>query len=234
MRRTWLISLVAVVVGVILCFLIWPLAFTVVSVEKVQQEIKSEAFDPVVYVDKIWDSKIVPTINEKAVDLSLILGEMKLDSNGFAKKEDLSTIAQKYGLITVGEAHVYMVKGMGQVVNVDTQSTTGIMEIQLDGYTGPVKVLIYIGPRIPSDETSVRDAVGFINFGDFREQTEYGKVGAEINKRIIAQVLAPLNIGQLQGKNISFFGAMTIRTFNLINIDLKRVTIVPIKIEVKE
>jgi predicted lipoprotein len=80
----------------------------------------------------------------------------------------------------------------------------------------------------------VRDAVGFINFGDFKEQTEYGKVGAEINKRIIAQVLTPLNKDQLQGKTITFYGALTIRTFNLINIDLKKVTIVPIKIEVKE
>jgi predicted lipoprotein len=234
MKKSWLISLAVVIVVAVLCYLIWPLAFTVVPIAEVEQVQKSEAFDPVVYVDKIWDSKIIPAINEKAVDLSLIMGEMKSDSNGFAKKDDLIAIAQKYGLITVGEAHVYMVKGTGQVVNVDTSSSTGIMEIQLDGYTGPIKVLIYIGPRIPSDETSVRDAVGFISFGDFKEQTEYGKVGAEINKRIIVQVLTPLNKDQLQGKTITFYGALTIRTFNLINIDLKKVTIVPIKIEVKE
>jgi predicted lipoprotein len=234
MKKSWLISLAVVIIVAVLCYLIWPLAFTVVPIAEVEQVQKSEAFDPVVYVDKIWDSKIIPTINEKAVDLSLIMGEMKPDSNGFAEKDDLIAIAQKYGLITVGEAHVYMVKGTGQVVNVDTSSSTGIMEIQLDGYTGSVKVLIYIGPRIPSDETSVRDAVGFINFGDFKEQTEYGKAGAEINKRIIAQVLTPLNKDQLQGKTITFYGALTIRTFNLINIDLKKVTIVPIKIEVKE
>jgi len=233
MKKSWLISLAVVIIVAVLCYLIWPLAFTVVPIAEVEQVQKSEAFDPVVYVDKIWDSKITPTINEKAVDLSLIMGEMKPDSNGFAEKDDLIAIAQKYGLITVGEAHVYMVKGTGQVVNVDTSSSTGIMEIQLDGYTGSVKVLIYIGPRIPSDETSVRDAVGFINFGDFKEQTEYGKAGAEINKRIIAKVLTPLNKDQLQGKTITFYGALTIRTFNLINIDLKKVTIVPIKIEVK-
>ena len=50
------------------------------------------------------------------------------------------------------------------------------MTLQLDGYDGPITVQLYIGPRIPSDETAVRDAVGFINFGDFRDQTEYGKV----------------------------------------------------------
>jgi predicted lipoprotein len=228
MNKSRLISLAAIIVVAVLCYLSWPLAFTVVPIAEVEQVEKSEAFDPVVYVDKIWDSKIIPTINEKAVDLALILGEMKPDSNGFAKKDDLIPIAQKYGLITVGEAHVYMVKGRGRVVNVDTESSTSTMEIQLEGFDGPIKVLVYIGPRIPSDETAVRDAVGFISFGDFKEQTQYGKVGAEINNRIITQVLTPINKDQLRGKDITFYGAMTIR------IDLKQVTIVPIKIEVKE
>ena len=107
------------------------------------------------------------------------------------------------------------------------------MEIQLDGYDGPIKVLLYLGPRIPSDETSVRDGVGFISFGDFKEQTEYGKVGAEINNRVLSQAWTPLDKESLVGKTISFTGAMTIRTFNLVNIDLKKITIVPVKIEVK-
>ena len=234
MKKTWLLSLAIVIVVAFLCYLFWPLAFTVVPIAKVEQVQKSEAFNPVVYVDKIWQSRIIPTITEKAVDLSTILGEINPDANGIAKKDDLTIVAKKYGLITLGEAHVYMVKGTGQVVNVDTSSSTGLMEIQLDGYTGPIKVLIYIGPRIPSDETSVRDAVGFINFGDFKEQTEYGKAGAEINKRVLTEVLTSFNNGQVQGKTISFYGALTIRTFNLIDINLKKVTIVPIKLEVKE
>jgi predicted lipoprotein len=90
-----------------------------------------------------------------------------------------------------------------------------------------------VGPRIPSDETSIRDGVGFINFGDFKEQTEYGKVGAEINRRIVSQVLEPLDKETLVGKTVTVYGALTIRTFNLINIDLKKLTIVPIKIEIQ-
>ena len=77
------------------------------------------------------------------------------------------------------------------------------MEIQPVGYDGPIKVLVYLGPRIPSDETSVRDGVGFITFGDFKEQTEYGKVGAEINNRVLAG-LSTLDKGSLVGKTIAF------------------------------
>ncbi len=158
---------------------------------------------------------------------------MQPDAQGIAAKDDLIDVANQYGLITVGEAHVYIVKGEAKVISVDTSSSLGVMEVQPVGYDGTIKVLVYLGPRIPSDETSVRDGVGFINFGDFKEQTEFGKVGSEINKRVINQAYTDVDKEQLVGKTIDFVGAMTIRTFNLVNIDLSKVTIVPVKIAVK-
>lgn len=231
MNKSWIITLVILLALVVGGYFLWPYAFTVVPIQKVEEVKQSEAFDPVSYVDGIWSSQIIPTIQEKAVDLAVVLNEFKPNAEGLAAKQDLVQVAQKYGLITVGEAHVYAVKGSGTVTSVDTSKSTGILEVQVDGYTGPVRVRLYIGPRIPSDETSVRDAVGFISFGDFKEQTEYGKVAAEINKRVLNEVLAPLNKDELQGKKIVFYGALTIRTFNLINIDLKQINIVPIQIE---
>lgn len=208
--------------------------FTVVRIEDAEKAIQSEAFDPVAYVDGIWDSRLLPTFHEKAVELSKILTEMEPGQDGKASKENLTEVAQAYGLITVGEAHVYMVRGSGKVVGVNTGTSLGMMEVMLDGYDGPIKVLLYIGTRIPSDETSVRDAVGFITFGDFKEQTEYGKAGSEINKRILTQVLGGLNKETLMGKTIRFMGAFNIRTFNLIQIDLKEIRIVPVEIELGE
>jgi predicted lipoprotein len=125
------------------------------------------------------------------------------------------------------------VKATGTISQVDTSKSVGVMEVNLDGYPGPIKVNLYLGPRIPSDETSVRDGVGFINFGDFKEQTEYGKVAAELNKRVNQEVLSPLNKDQLVGKKISFYGIFTVRTFNLVNIDMKQINVVPIKIEIQ-
>jgi predicted lipoprotein len=77
----------------------------------------------------------------------------------------------------------------------------------------------------------VRDAVGFISFGDFKEQTEYGKASTEINKRILATVLGDVDRENLVGKTISFKGAFTIRTFNLLQIDVTNINIVPVEIE---
>lgn len=232
--RKPLIILGSIVLIVLAGYFLWPYAFTVVPIAQVEEQKISEAFDPAKYVDGIWDSKVIPTINEKAVDLSTILAAMTTNAQGLAVKDDLIKVAQQYGLITVGEAHVYLVKGEAKVVSVDTSSSLGVMEIQPIGYEGPIKVLVYLGPRIPSDETSVRDGVGFINYGDFKEQTEFGKVGAEINRRVISQAYAGVDKEQIVGKTITFWGAMTIRTFNLVNIDLNKITIVPVRVEVQE
>ena len=232
-HRKTLIAMVVLAVVLVVGYFAWPLAFTVVPIAQVEQQKQSEAFDPVKYVDGIWESKIIPTINSKAVNLSDILNAMHPNADGFAAKADLIKVANQYGLITVGEAHIYLVKGEAKVVSVDTSTSLGVMEIQPAGYDGTIKVLVYLGPRIPSDETSIRDGVGFINFGDFKEQTEYGKVGAEINKRVVSTAYTGLDKAQLVGKTVTFYGAMTIRTFNLVNIDLSKVTIVPVKIEVQ-
>lgn len=208
--------------------------FTVVKIEDAEKAVLSEAFDPVTYVDGIWDSKILPTFNEKAVDLPAILSEIQVDANGTAPKDDLIAIANSYGLITVGEAHVYIVRGSGKIVNVNAETSLGTAEVALDGYDGPIKVLFYIGTRIPSDETSVRDSVGFITFGDFKEQTEYGKAASEINKRVLTTVLGDIDRDNLAGKTITFMGAFTIRTFNLIQIDVKEIRIVPVEVQLGE
>ncbi len=215
-----------------LAILLWFYGFTVVSIQQVEEMKIGEKFDPKAFVDGIWESKLIPTINEKAVDLSLVLGKIKPDDSGFASIDSLIPITNNYGLITVGEAHAYIVKGQGKVVDVNTKTSIGTLELMLDGYTGPIKVKFYIGARIPSDESSVRDAVGFINFGDFKEQTEYGKVGLEINKRSMFQVNLPPDKDSLQGKTISFHGVFTIRTFNLTKIDMNEIKIVPIQIDI--
>jgi predicted lipoprotein len=211
-----------------------PFSVTIVPIAEVEAVEAAEQFDAAAFVAGIFDTQVVPAVQEKAVDLAAILNEFQVDDKGIAKKEELVPVAEQNGLITVGEAHVYMVKGQGTVTEVDTESRVKTMTIQLEGYDGPIKVRLYTGPRIPSDETSVRDAVGFLNFGDFRSQTEYGKVASELNKLIVGQVLGSVDVANLAGKTIAFTGAIGIRTFNLLDINLSQVTVVPVTLEVVE
>ena len=224
-------SIIIGVAAILFLVLAARFGFTVVTIEEAEDTVLSEEFNPVTYVDGIWDSRLIPAFNDKTIELSRILVEMEPDANGTAPKDDLIAIANQYGLITVGEAHVYMVKGSGTIVSVDAESSLGTAEVKIDGYDGPIKTLLFIGTRIPSDNTSIRDAVGFISFGDFKEQTEYGKAATEINKRVLTDVLDGIDRENLVGKTISFKGAFTIRTFNLIQIDVSELNIVPIEFE---
>jgi len=211
-----------------------PSSVTIVPIADVEAKALAEEFDPVAFVESIWATELLPTFTEKAVDLALILNRFAVNDKGLGAKEQLTAVATELGAITVGEAHVYLVKGEGIVTAVDTESRSGAMTLQLTGYDGPITVKIFAGSRIPSDETSVRDAVGFIQFGDFKEQTEYGKVASELNKRVVRDVLDPLEKIALVGKQISFYGAFGIRTFNLIDINLSQITVVPVQISVQE
>ncbi|MBA3074171.1 MAG: DUF2291 domain-containing protein [Anaerolineae bacterium] len=219
-----------VIVVVVLGFMV-RFGFTVVTIESAQQAVQNEAFDPAKYVDEIWMSTLLPAYDEKSINLADILMKIKPDASGIVQKDTLAPIATEFGLITVGESHVYMVKTTGKVTAVNTESSTGTIEIQVDDYTGPIKVLMYIGTRIPSDETSVRDAGGFISFGDFKEQTEYGKVASEINKRVLTDILGSEDKSSWIGKTITVEGAFSIRTFNIIQIDMTEIRIVPTHIE---
>ncbi|MCK6627361.1 MAG: DUF2291 domain-containing protein [Anaerolineae bacterium] len=189
------------------------------------------AFDAQTYVDGKWP-EVYSTIIENAVELSTVLGAIQTDGKGLAKKATLKQVADEFGLTTEGEAHVFMVKGRGTVTAVDSESRTGTMEISLENYSGPIKVKVFIGPRLPSDETAVRDAVGFIKFGDFKEQTEFGKVSRELNKRVLNEVLANLAVADLPGQTVSFSGVFTIRTFNQTgDINVSEIFVTPVQIE---
>jgi predicted lipoprotein len=224
-------KIIIVLAIILLLFLAGRYGFTVVTIEEVENTVQSEAFDPVAYVDGIWESRLLPAFDDGVVNLARILSELEPSADGTVPKDDLIEVADQYGLITVGEAHVYMVEGEGKITNVNAETSLGTAEVALDGYEGPIKALVYIGTRIPSDNTSIRDAVGFITFGDFREQTEYGKAATEINKRVLSTVLDGIDRDQLVGKSVTFKGAFTIRTFNLLQIDMTEIDIVPIEIE---
>jgi predicted lipoprotein len=227
-------SIIIAVVALLSLFLVLRYGFTVVSIEEAENTVQSEAFDPVTYVDGIWESNILPAFDDGAVELSVVLSEITPDASGSVSKDDLIGVANQFGLITVGEAVVYMVNGSGEIISVDTETSTGTMQVILDSYDGPINTLLYIGTRIPSDNTSIRDAVGFISFGDFREQTEYGKAATEINKRVLDTVLGDLDRESLVGKKISFSGAFMVRTFNLLQIDMNEIYIVPVEISLGE
>jgi predicted lipoprotein len=204
----------------------------VVPIAEATRIAQGGAFDAASFVEARWP-EVVSTILDKSVELSTVLAAIEPNSNGLATKDNLQQVATQYGLTTEGQAQVFMIKGQGVITAVDTESSRGTMEVTLEGYDGPIKVILLIGPRLPSDESSVRDAVGFLRFGDFREQTEFGQVARELNQRVVQDVLAAIDRENLAGKLVSFHGAFTIRTFNAPgDIDVREIVVTPVQLEV--
>ena len=204
----------------------------VVPIAEATRIAQGGAFDAETFVETQWPI-VLSTILENSVDLSTLLTAFAPDANGQATKDHLQQVAAEYGLTTEGQAHVFMVKGAGTITAVDAESSRGTMEVSLDGYDGPIKVIILIGPRLPSDESSVRDAVGFIRFGDFREQTEFGQVARGLNQRVAQDVIGELDRENLAGKAVSFQGTFMLRTFNAPgDINVSEIVVTPVQLEV--
>lgn len=213
-RRKWF-GCALLLIGVLTACTIVPIA----EVEAIKQ---SETFDPVTYVDGIWAERVVPTILERAVDLSTVLT---------AIEADLTDAGATYATVSPSGALNFVVRAQGAVTAVDTESRNGTAVIQVAGYSGPMQVVLQVGPLVRGD--AIRDGVGFISFGDFKDQTEFGQVSKELNRRVTEVVLADLDPSSLAGKQVTFAGVFTIRTTNQTTIDLSEVVITPIVLDVE-
>ncbi len=205
---------------VIAAFLIWgSTQFTTVNTEEQTAVLESEKFDRVVYVDGIWDSQLIPAVRENAADLAMVLNSID---------QGLENAGQ-YANISNSGAYQFRIRGTATVEEVNTATRTGTALIKPDGYEGPIKVTLNIGPSISGE--AIRDGSGFITFGNFKDQTEFGQVSRELNKRAGDLVFNAFDWSTMAGKKITFGGMFIILTTNQTNINLSSITISPVYVE---
>lgn len=173
------------------------------------------AQDQTSYVDQIWDSKLIPTVKEKAVDLDTLL-------SGLLTNE--AETSKKYGNKISGPYN-FLVKFEGTVKEVNTKSRAGKLTLDVPLTSSRPDIILQIGPVIQG--YSVRDAVGFIRFEQFTNQIEFADVADQINNRLYEQVLKNIDFTTVQGKTLSVYGAFTLDK------GLSKLTITPVIIEVK-
>jgi len=134
-------------------------------------------FDAGAYVDSIWQSKVLPAVSSQALDLA---------SSPRCSRPCL-------------------VKGLGRVLRVDTGSRAGLAFVELAPYGGRPGAVLQIGPVIRG--TVLRDALPFIQFGQFVNQLEFARVGNALNDRVVKTVLAGIEPRKLTGAEVTFSGA---------------------------
>ncbi|HEX2908561.1 MAG TPA: DUF2291 domain-containing protein [Phototrophicaceae bacterium] len=192
-------------------------ACTLATVRTLEEDkAAKEGFNPENYVSGIWDSKLLPLFQEKAVAVTTLLADLKKDE---------AVATKTYGSRSGTGSYSFMIYGDAKVLTVNHESRIGLMSLDFLPEDGAPDANMAIGPVIRNRNEAVRDAVGFIQFNDFVNQTEFASVGSAIKDRILSEVIAPLDLDNLAGKTVHFYGAFTLD-------DLSNIEIVPVVLEV--
>ena len=191
-----------------------------VKVVKIGQEAEltgEQEFDAGDNVAEIWESKALPELQEKAVELADFL----IEANG-----DMKSLVDKYGKYSMGTSGEinYVVKGIGTVEKVNQEKKAGYMTVKLEGYNGSEEISIQIGSVYKG--SSIRDSLDVIKFGDYTNQQDWAAVSQNINKMIDEEVVQKADPASLEGKKIAFTGCFTAN-------DNTKILITPVELEVK-
>ena len=145
-------------------------------------------------------------------------------------RRHLTSIAEANGLITTGEAHVYRVSATGTVTDVDTSTSRGTLGsrggrlrradrgARLHRHAHPQRRVLHPRRRRVHQPSAT--------FGT-RPSTARS---APRSTSASWEDLAGLDPESLVGKQVALDGAFTLRTFNLPEIDVSELTIVPIEV----
>ncbi len=152
------------------------------------------------YAGEIWDSKVLPVIAEHAVPLTGLRGKIA--------SEGLDAAGAAHGLRPVGEANPwnFAATGEGVIVEANTASRAAKLLVDIDA-DGAADVTLQLGPVIRG--TSLRDAMPFLIFTDFRDQIEFAKLAGALNALAHAAITLPE--GELVGRTVGFEGVFTLR-----------------------
>lgn len=157
----------------------------------------SENFDPVAYVATIWEPKVLPLFETKAVDIGQVIDLLKKDPDQAGKQFGHRPDVE-------GSAWNFVVKGTGHITVANTESKAGTLEIALESGN---KVTLQIGPVIRG--SAIRDVLPFFSFKDVTNQIEFSQVSRALNDQAMANVKAALSPVPTVGSIVEFRGAFT-------------------------
>ncbi|WP_141585142.1 DUF2291 family protein [Actinomadura sp. WMMA1423] len=153
-------------------------------------------FNATAYAEQVWASKVVPTAQKNAQDAATLLPALRADQQG---------AGARYGKQAgAGSPYSFLIKGTGTVKDVTSGNAVGSIQLDVPG-AGKTDVNLAIGPAFVG--TAVRDAVGFIGFGQFNNQIDYADAAAALNNKVKTTVVRGLDPASVKGKKVTFTGA---------------------------
>lgn len=154
------------------------------------------------YARQIWDTDVIPTVAAHLVPLNELRATLLVD---------VDAAGEAHGLRPDGEANPwnFAITGTGVVIEAKTESRAAKLHLDTDD-NGVVDVTLQLGPIVRG--TTLRDAMPFLLFSDFRDQIEFAKLGNGLNAMAHERLTIPQ--GDLVGKSVTFEGMFTFKDLN--------------------
>lgn len=168
-----------------------------VRTEDEQKRAAAGAFNPERLVADIWDTKVVPYLEERAGPFedvaALAAGDPDAAGAKYGHKE-------KQG----NAPWTFAARIDGTIVAAETKSRAAYVDVDVDG-DGKADVRVAIGPAIRG--TAIRDSLDFVNFNEFKNQIEWAQYGKSFNTHVNGALLEKLPREGLTGRSIKATGA---------------------------
>lgn len=153
-----------------------------------------------------WDAKIIPTIQERAVDATEFLS---------AVTSDLNAAGAAYGnRANETSAWSFCVKGEGMVLdieNADKPNKTNLV-LDLKPFDGVANIKLHYGKVFSSNiKNAIRDGVGFLKLDDFTNQVEFADLTTAFNNKVKNEIILAVSADTYAGKEVSFYGCISLQ-----------------------
>ena len=172
------------------------------------------------YVESIWEDKLIPIYEEQAVDYVTLMT---------ALEENRQAGIDQYGLTRqTGEPfYIFKVRGTARVMEFDDSSRNGVIRVDHEPVDGTADAVLQVGPVLRG--TAIRDSVEFIRFTDIGNQLQFAELAKELNNRMRVDSIDPINLENIEGKQIMFLGAFRLDKDQ----ELEEVVVTPLVLEIR-
>jgi len=157
-------------------------------------------FNPKSYVQEIWDPKVMPYLENRAADISVVL-------EGIGKKDSAVFKEHGYKVGDEGSFYNFSVKGTIRVLRINTESRNGLAYIDVFPYDGKEDCILQIGPVFKG--SSIRDMLDFISLNSFANQVEFAQLASELNYHVRDAVVKGIDFSAATGKTFALSAVFT-------------------------
>ena len=154
------------------------------------------------YCAENWESKMLPAIRDRAIDLAVFMEGVR---------GDLAAVGAEYAeRSNETSPWSFCLKGRARVLGVEEPAKVTKTRLLLDvaPYDGQADVKVQFSSVIKTN--ALRDAVGFLKLDDFANQVEFAELTKAFNARVQADLIAETDAESLVGKEIELDGCVSV------------------------